>query len=107
MLSADQFLTLAMDSEAAVVLITERLKKVDLQIMQSFDLRAASAAHGACICPYHGSDQCDCQMVVYLVYGQIERPVTIVLHSHNQQTYLSLVDRQETGLGSKIIAALT
>lgn len=35
----------------------------------SFDLPSVLTTPTGCICPHHGTDPCDCQMVVMLVYG--------------------------------------
>lgn len=44
-----------------------------------------------CTCPHHAGD-CDCDLVVLLVYGTEPRPATIVAHSHNSNTWFSLAD---------------
>lgn len=60
--------------------------------MQTFDLHAARAASHDCPCPNHETDECDCQMVVLLVYGKAEGPVTLILHGNDGQTWFSLAD---------------
>jgi hypothetical protein len=37
-------------------------------------------------------EACDCQMVVLLVYGKENLPVSLVAHGHNGQTWFSLVE---------------
>jgi hypothetical protein len=92
MLLTNTLLTLHMDSETATSSVTENLRQAGLQIVQSFDLQTARATHEDCTCPYHGTEQCNCQMVVLLIYPQVGEPATLVIHSHNEQTSISLVD---------------
>ena len=66
--------------------LTAHLKAQGLQVEHSFDLQSARRAHPECGCPHHGQDACNCQMVVLLVYGEGERPVSIVIHGDNQGT---------------------
>ena len=77
-----QLLTIPLECEAAVAQIIRRLKAEGLQVIRSFDLKTARMAHTECTCPHHGREQCDCQMVVLLVYeGTGQQPVTIVAHT--------------------------
>lgn len=87
-----QLLTLECSSEEAVQWIARELARADLQITTSFDLRTARAAHTDCTCPHHGTTFCDCQMVVLLVYGVDACPATLVVHSRDGRTWLSLAD---------------
>jgi hypothetical protein len=84
--------TLSGDSQAAIAQTSESLRSVGLQVKRSFDLQIARAAHLDCVCPHHGTDQCDCQMVIMLVYGQEELPITLVLHGRDNQTQVALVE---------------
>ncbi len=73
-----QLLTIPQECEAAVAQIIERLKSDGLQVIRSFDLKTARMAHTECTCPHHGTEQCDCQMVVLLVYEGTGQPITLV-----------------------------
>jgi hypothetical protein len=88
-------LTLQFDSQAAIAQSIRRLERFGLQVMRSFDLSVARAAQVGCTCPHHGTEHCDCQMVVLLVYGQDGPPVTLVVHGHDGQTHIALVDTPE------------
>lgn len=88
-------LNLQSDSQAAIDASIRRLEHFGLQVVRSFDLKVARAAHVGCTCPHHGTEQCDCQMVVLLVYGQDGPPVTLVAHGHDGQTHIALVDTPE------------
>lgn len=95
MYQSSAILTLQADSQTAIEHSIQRLGHSGFQVMRSFDLKVARAAHVGCTCPHHGTDQCDCQMVVLLVYGQDETPVTLVIHGHDDQTQITLVDTPE------------
>jgi len=104
-----QLLTLNQSSTEAVNRFTRLLAQAGLHVSRSFDLRAALAADTPCTCPHHAGN-CDCDMVVLLVYGTEQRPATIVAHSHNGRTWLSLADgpgeRPSPELSMKIKTAL-
>ena len=89
---------------------TEQLSQAGLRPVQTFDLHTARLALHDCPCPNHGTEECDCQMVVMLVYGKVEEPVTLILHGNDGQTWLSLADvprqKSDTKLSTEIQQAL-
>jgi hypothetical protein len=95
-----------MDADRAIPRITNLLEKAGLQVYQSFDLQSARTGDISCRCPYHGTDKCDCQMAVLLIYGHSRIPTTLVVHGHDKKTYLTLVDnpqqRPEDGITALI-----
>jgi hypothetical protein len=88
-------LTLQSDSQAVIEGSIRRLEQSGLQVIRSFDLKVARSTHVGCTCPHHGTQQCDCQMVVLLVYEQEGSPITLVAHGHDGQTHIALVDTPE------------
>lgn len=70
----------------------EQLKQVGLRPVQTFDLHTARIGLHDCPCPNHGTDECDCQMVVLLVYGDIDKPETLILHGNGETTWLSIAN---------------
>jgi hypothetical protein len=78
--------------EVVIAEVVQRLDRLGLITTASFDLQAAKAAHGDTVCPYHGSVHCDCQIVVLLVYGEQEAPVTLVVDSRDGKTFLSMLE---------------
>lgn len=72
--------------------LSQRLSQGGLRLMQTFDLQDARPRIEDCPCPHHGTSRCDCQMVVVLVYGNAAEPATLILHGHDGQTWLSLID---------------
>ncbi|MBP1692226.1 MAG: hypothetical protein H6Q37_109 [Chloroflexi bacterium] len=86
------FLILDQPCDQAIEWLSKRVTIAGLHIVRTFDLQTARSAHPLCTCPHHGTDQCDCQMVVLLVYGFERQPVSIVVHGHDGQTWFSVVD---------------
>ena len=86
------FLSICCPCDEALPKVSEQLKEAGLQTVQTFDLHSAmTGAHG-CSCPNHGTEECDCQMVVLLVYGAAAEPATLILHGNSKQTWISLAD---------------
>jgi hypothetical protein len=54
--------------DEAVDWVIEQAYQAGLSVLRTFDLQMARHAQTSCPCPHHGTDQCDCQMVVLLVY---------------------------------------
>jgi hypothetical protein len=74
--------------------LKHQLEDKGLRVMPTFDLRLVASLHqGYCTCPHHGTAQCDCQLVVLLVYRNEEEPVSLMLHGSDGQTWLSIVNR--------------
>ncbi len=86
--------------------LNRRLPRVGLRVMQTFDLQEARPSIAYCPCPHHGTSECDCQMVVLLIYGSTADPTTLVLHGNNGQTWLSLVSTPEQRADSSIRASI-
>jgi len=78
--------------EEVLAWLNQELSAQGFRAVQTFDLQVARGAHDDCSCPHHGTDKCDCQMVVLLVYGRDYEPDTLVLHGQDGRTWLSLAD---------------
>lgn len=99
-------LTLHQPTEETVAWAMQRLNACGFQVEQTFDLHAARMSQVDCPCPYHGTNDCTCQMIVLLVRGQRTQPVTLVVHGHDCQTCLSMVDIENSAMGEDVIRAL-
>jgi hypothetical protein len=92
------FLILEQPCDDAIDWVTQQMSRAGLQVVRTFDLHVARHALAHCACPHHGTDQCDCQMVVLLVYGSggyksaEQQPISMVAHGYNGQTWFSVVD---------------
>jgi hypothetical protein len=76
------------------------------QVEQTFDLHAARMLQADCPCPNHGKSDCTCQMVVLLVYGPGTQLGTIVVHGHDDETCISLLDMASQSNEERIILTL-
>lgn len=85
-------LSLKQPCDEAVQNFVERMEQTGLQVMRTFDLHQTRMVETACSCPHHGTEKCDCQMVVLMVYGKGDQPVSLVAHGHDGQTWFSLVE---------------
>ena len=85
-------MTLNVNSNVAVKRVSERLSADGMQVIRSFDLQTAKDAHENCTCPHHGEDECDCQLVVILVYDDQGTLLKIVAHSKDKKTHFALID---------------
>lgn len=86
------FLSTNCACDVALRKVSKQLKSAGLRTVQTFDLHSVMSGMHGCSCPNHGTDECDCQMVVLLVYGNAEEPVTLILHGNRNQTRFSLAD---------------
>ena len=100
------FLYLEQSCDEAVDWVRGQLTNIHLSVVRTFDLQIARHGHENCPCPHHGTDQCDCQMVVLLVYGCDRHPVSIVAHGYNGQTWFSVVDTPQQRADPRIEAAI-
>jgi hypothetical protein len=85
-------LTLDQPCDEAVDWLVGKVNQVGLSVMRTFDLQVARDAQVNCPCPHHGTELCDCQMVVLLVYAVDMLPVTLIAHGNNNHTWFSVVD---------------
>ena len=106
MSSLTSILTLRQSVEATVAWAIQRLIARGFQVELTFDLHAARMSQVDCPCPYHGTGDCTCQMVVLLIHRPKALPVTIVVHGHDDRTSLSLVDMANQSTDESIIQAL-
>ena len=91
------FLALNQNHDQAEAWVKEKLTAVGFRVVPTFDLQVARSAHPACPCPHHGTDECNCQLVVLLVYGKQADPATLVIHGQDSETWISLATPIDTG----------
>lgn len=70
----------------------DRLSHAGLSTVQTFDLHDVRSGLHDCSCPNHGTEECDCQMVILLIYGKAADPVTLFLHGNDGRTWLSIAE---------------
>ena len=86
------FLAIDQTCEQVQALVDQQLTSAGFRVVQTFDLQVARLAHPDCPCPHHGTDDCNCQMVILLVYGKNDNPVTLIVHGQDSRTWLSLAN---------------
>ena len=108
LMSVAPFLIVDQNCDTALHWANQQLAGAGLRTVRTFDLQDARAGSHNCSCPHHGTEQCDCQMVVLLVYGNDKEPETLILHGSNGKTWLSLghAMRPVSGLADRIQMAL-
>ncbi|HUF39377.1 MAG TPA: hypothetical protein VMN57_12705 [Anaerolineales bacterium] len=84
------------DGETVIRQAAESLEAAGLRVFKTFDLRSACASFTDNNCPHHGSAPCDCQLVVLLIYGPDDPPISLVLHSHRGLTELQWDEAPES-----------
>jgi hypothetical protein len=90
----------------ALARVQRSLTRRGLRALETFDLQTARLASADCACPHHGMAECDCQMLVLMVYGEATAPTTLMLHGNDGQTWISLPDDPGRGLDALIAAAI-
>jgi hypothetical protein len=88
--------------DQAVDWVVNRFKQAGLSVIRTFDLQVARQAQLTCPCPHHGTDLCDCQMVVLLVYAGSKDPITLIAHGYTGQTWFSVVDTPQQRVDSRM-----
>ncbi len=106
MISFPPFQILEQPCEEAITWVTKQLGNLGLRAVVTFDLQIARIDHADCPCPHHGTDQCDCQMNVLLVYKTGSNPVTILAHGHDGNTWLALVNTPQQPVDSRLEALI-
>lgn len=100
------FLSLNYPSDQALIWLKEKLAATSLRVVQTFDLHSARRGLEDCPCPHHGTEQCDCQMIVLLIYGNAAEPATLILHGNNGQTWLSITEHPDQRLSQAAVRAI-
>jgi len=86
--------------------VGQQLSQAGLRAVQTFDLHTARAGFQDCSCPNHGTEECDCQMVVLLVYGKASEPETLILHGNDGQAWLSIAEIPGQRTNTNVISAI-
>jgi hypothetical protein len=105
-MNISSFLTVDLACDEALQLTKQKLAQAGLRALQTFDLHDARSGMQDCACPHHGTQDCDCQMVVLLVYGSSGQPVTLFLHGNDGQTWLSIADNPPQRVDSRLLVEI-
>ena len=100
------FLSIDSSCDQALQAARTKLSEAGLSAVQTFNLNTARLGLHNCCCPNHGTDACDCQMIVLLVYGDVAEPTTLILHGNNGQTWISIADSVVEGGDAKLLSRI-
>ncbi len=100
------FLTLDCSCDEALQWSSQNLMQNGLRVMRTFDLHTVRVGLHDCPCPNHGTNECDCQLVVVLVYGKAAEPATLILHGNDGQTWCSIADTPNQKTNITTVAAI-
>ena len=106
MINFPPFQVLEQPCEETISWITQRLEDIGFRVMVTFDLKIARISHTDCPCPHHGTEQCNCQLNVLLVYKTGSNPVTLLVHGHDGSTWLSLVNTPQQPVDPRLEAQI-
>ena len=101
------FIMLAQPCDDAVEWLSRMANQAGLSVLRTFDLQTARQAQAVCPCPHHGTDQCDCQMVVLLVYHDRREPLALIAHGYEGQTWFSVVDTPQQRADPYLVASIS
>jgi hypothetical protein len=93
--STSLFLTVERPCDETISWANQLLKNAGLRVIRTFDLREARLSHPDCPCPNHGTEACDCQMSILLIYHGDQSPASLLIHSFHETTWMYLVDTPE------------
>ncbi len=100
------FLTVDLTSDNAIEWITDRARHAGLQVMRTFDLQDTWNPDIDCPCPHHGTERCDCEMAVLLIYKKGFQPISVVAHGHDGKTWFWIVDNPQQRADPHLEASL-
>ncbi|MDP1546835.1 MAG: hypothetical protein Q8L87_12495 [Anaerolineales bacterium] len=100
------FLIVDLPCDMALQTTKKKLSQAGLRALQTFDLHTARHIQQDCPCPNHGTADCDCQMVVLMVYGETAEPATLILHGSDGQTRFSIADDPSQRADRKLVASI-
>jgi hypothetical protein len=97
------FLSIDCSCDQMLQATKDKLSQAGLSAVQTFNLTTARLGLHDCGCPNHGTEACDCQMIVLLVYGEVPEPATLILHGNDGKTWISIADNMLQRADTKLI----
>lgn len=105
-MTTPSFLTVDLPCDKALQVAKKKLSQANLRALQTFDLHTARHTQQDCPCLNHGTAECDCQMVVLMVYGEAAEPATLILHGSDGQTSFSIADDSFQRTDKKLVSSI-
>ena len=104
--STSPFLEIEKPGDETVCWATQLLGNAGLQVIRTFDLQEARLSHPDCPCPHHGTEACNCQMSVLLIYHKEHSPASLLVHSFQETTLLYLVAAPEQPIPQQLASLI-
>jgi len=105
-MSISPFLSVNHPCDETLQWTKKQLSQAGLRPIQTFDLHTARLAMQDCPCPNHETAECDCQLVVLLVYGETAEPATLILHGNDGQTWVSIAGDPQQRADAKLFNSI-
>jgi hypothetical protein len=105
-MTTPSFLTVDLPCEVSLQAAKKKLSQTGLRALQTFDLHTARHTQQDCPCPNHGTADCDCQMIVLMVYGETPEPAALILHGSDGQTRFSIADDPSQRTDRRLVASI-
>ena len=105
-MTTSSFLIVDLPCDMALQAAKKKLLQGGLRALQTFDLHTARHTQQDCPCPNHGTTECDCQMVVLMIYGETAEPAALILHGSDGQTRFSIADDPSQRIDKKLVASI-
>lgn len=99
-------ITLYEDWATATDHVKQALACAGFDVIPSFDLQVAKTEASGFVCPIHGNDQCDGQIIELLVYDQDKPPLTLEVHGHDGLVRFAIVDTTERRSNPPLVAVI-
>jgi hypothetical protein len=91
--TATPFLVLNSDCGNSAKWLINQLASANLTVLRTFNSNDVRSTSTECLCPHHGTSQCNCQIMIFLVYQRGHAsPVSLVVHGYDQFTLFYVVD---------------
>ncbi len=107
MITLNHFVTLYKPCDAAATWAMNILEQHGFQSFRTFDLQATRTGYADCPCPHHGTKQCNCQLVVVLVYQGSQPPATLLLHGSDEISWFYLVNTPRQPISQSLEKIIT
>ncbi len=106
MTALSPFLSIEASCDQALPLTRDLLSRAGLSAVQTFNLNTARLGSPLCDCPNHGTEACDCQMIVLLIYDESVEPATLVLHGNDGMTWITIVDATPQTVDTRLVSKI-
>lgn len=102
----DPFTSINCPYKEVLLQVKQQLSEAGLRVLQTFELVNAHMDPADCPGRHDGTDECDCQIGVFLIYGEPAEPVSLILHGNDGQSWLSFLDNAHEKVDPRLQSTL-